>query len=209
MQRINRVLKALFAFPFTWGVLAALLVAEWGFLWWFEPPLPMTLLVVVLGVVLLVIWPVLFLRSEMFQRLYSQMPYETEIDNLEEILASCPEAFKAPALHTVTLVDQVRQEFEHNPFEQDLDGILLNLVNLGKNHLQLHSRSQTFGTVQQKQEMELLLQKQVEAVEASLNSLQAFSGNLTLLEVDPAAGEGMGSELAIINEELQKAVREV
>ena len=108
MQRINRVLKALFAFPFTWGVLAALLVAEWGFLWWFEPPLPMTLLVVVLGMVLLVMWPVLFLRSEMFQRLYSQMPYETEIDNLEEILASCPEAFKAPALHTVTLVDQVR-----------------------------------------------------------------------------------------------------
>ena len=54
MQRINRVLKALFAFPFTWGVLAALLVAEWGFLWWFEPPLPMTLLVVVLGMVLLV-----------------------------------------------------------------------------------------------------------------------------------------------------------
>ena len=46
-------------------------------------------------------------------------------------------------------------------------------------------------------------------MEASLNSLQAFSGNLTLLEVDPAAGEGMGSELAIINEELQKAVREV
>ena len=51
MQRINRVLKALFAFPFTWGALAALLVAEWGFLWWFEPPLPMTLLVVVLGMV--------------------------------------------------------------------------------------------------------------------------------------------------------------
>ena len=75
-------------------------------------------------------------------------------------------------------------------------------------HQKYDLRKQTLKK-QQKQEMELLLQKQVEAVEASLNSLQAFSGNLTLLEADPAAGEGMGSELAIINEELQKAVREV
>ena len=185
MRRGHRVLKIFLSYPFTWLVLLEILIIEWAFMLWFKPPLTMKLVGVGIGIIMLAVWPILFLRSQVFHTRYNRMPYETKMKELEKLLKSCSESFRKPAEDCLVLLDNVRQEFQSRTFQTELDQIFQNLFDLSRNHVQLYSRLQQFGTAQQKHTMETDLKQQVRSVENSLSALKAFSGHLTLLHVHP------------------------
>jgi hypothetical protein len=209
MGRSNQVLKIFLTYPFTWLTFLLIIIIEWTFITWFQPSLPMTLLVIGIGIVMLAAWPILFLRSNVFRALYNQLPYKTDMEALEKLLKSCSESFGRPARECVALLDKTRQEFQSRVFQSELDGIFQNLSDLSQNHAQLYSRFQQFGTAQQKQTMQDILKQQVRSVENSLTALKTFSGNLTLLDTHPEDYEKMGSDLKAINQELQNVIQEV
>jgi len=209
MGRGNQVLKIFLSYPFTWLAFLLIIIVEWAFIKWFQPPLMMKFLIIGIGVAMLAVWPVLFFRSKVFRKLYNRMPYEIDMKELEKILQSCSESFRKPARECLILLDNTRQEFQSQVFQSELDRIFQNLFDLSQNHVQLYSRLQQFGTAQQKQTMQTILQQQVRSVENSLTALKAFSGNLTLLDAHPEDHERMGSDLKAINQELQNVIQEV
>lgn len=71
MSNLSRVLAAICRYPPTWLALAGLAGLEWLALDWFQPPLPWVAAFLGLGLILLLLWPLLLLRSVVFvRRLY-------------------------------------------------------------------------------------------------------------------------------------------
>jgi hypothetical protein len=209
MERKPQVTKIFLTYPLTWVAVLVIIILEGLFWGWFRPPLLVTILMVGIGGILFAAWPVLFLRSNVFQKLYQRTPYASERQELETLLKSCTDAFRRPAQECLALLDKIQQEFQVETFQSDLDGILRNLLDLSRNHVQFYARQQKFGAAQQKQVMQKVLSQQVLSVENSLTALKTFSGHLTLLDAHPEDYEKIGSNLKAINQELQNVIQEV
>ncbi len=195
------------ASPFTWFALLSVVGLEIAFYRWFHPPIMLAALMIGLGGMLLLIWPVLFLRSQSFHEVYQDMPYKSDVSDLQKRLKSCHASFRAPAEECIVMIEKIQQEFQADTFRGDLERIIENLMELTQNHLQLTSRLERFGTPQQKQLMQNILDQQVRSVENSLTTLRAFSGNLTLLEANPEDIEKIGSDLRTVNQELEHVIQ--
>lgn len=209
MKRGSQVGKIFFSSPFTWMALLAIVVLEWIFISWFQPPFSLMAGVLGLGVVMLVLWPVFYLRSGAFRRRYQQSPHDTDVAELKGLLTSCSDSFRRPVEECLMLLDNIQEEFPGSPFQSDLERILQNLLDVSRNHAQFYSRLQQFGTSQQQRTMQSVLQQQVRSVENSLTTLKAFSGHLTLLDTHPEDYERIGSDLKTINQELEDVIQEV
>ncbi len=209
MGRQQNVFKILFTYPLTWAAIGIVAALEGFFLWWFAPPLLMSIILIAAGVALIVAWPVIFLTSKTFRQLIEQQPYKANMNTLAATLKSCSPAFRKPAQDCLALLDRTRQEFQSQTFHSELDRIFQNLYDLSQNHAQLYTRVQKFGTAEQKRTMQHLIKQQVQSVENTLNSLKTFSGNLTLLDTNPDEYEQMGNDLKAINDELQHVIQEV
>ena len=207
-DRIVRIFKTLDQGAFI--ELAVIIVVaglETAFLRWFQPPLTLMAIMIVVGGILVLIWPILLLRSQNFREMYQEMPYKSDITELQKRLKSCQASFRAPAEECLAMIEKIQQEFQADTFRSDLERIIENLMELTQNHLQLTSRLERFGTPQQKQLMQSILAQQVRSVENSLTTLRAFSGNLTLLEANPEDIEKIGSDLRAVNQELEHVIQ--
>jgi len=193
--------------PFTWLALLVVAALETVFYRWFQPPTLLAALMVGLGAMLLLMWPILLLRSQNFREMYQEMPYKSDVTELQKRLKSCHASFRAPAEECILMIEKIQQEFQADTFQGDLERIIENLMELTQNHLQLTSRLERFGTPQQKQLMQSILDQQVRSVENSLTTLRAFSGNLTLLEANPEDIEKIGSDLRAVNQELEHVIQ--
>lgn len=209
MKRGYRVLSLFFSDPFMWLSFLWIVILEWSFMTWFRPPLMMKVVTGGMGIVLWSAWPILFFQSNRFRKRYHRMSYESSVDELEKNLDLCSESFRNPARDCLALLSNIRQEFKSQIFQNEMDLIFQNLFDLSRNHGQLYSRIHQFGTKQQKQTMQSILQQQVTSVENSLMALKTFSGHLTLLEVQPLDYEKIGSDLKAINQGLQEAIQEM
>lgn len=203
----RRASQVVLASPFTWFALLSVVGLEIAFYRWFHPPIMLAALMIGLGGMLLLIWPVLFLRSQSFHEVYQDMPYKSDVSDLQKRLKSCHASFRAPAEECIVMIEKIQQEFQADTFRGDLERIIENLMELTQNHLQLTSRLERFGTPQQKQLMQNILDQQVRSVENSLTTLRAFSGNLTLLEANPEDIEKIGSDLRTVNQELEHVIQ--
>ena len=203
----RRASQVVLASPFTWFALLSVVGLEIAFYRWFHPPITLAALMIGLGGMLLLIWPVLFLRSQSFHEVYQDMPYKSDVSDLQKRLKSCHASFRAPAEECIVMIEKIQQEFQADTFRGDLERIIENLMELTQNHLQLTSRLERFGTPQQKQLMQSILDQQVRSVENSLTTLRAFSGNLTLLEANPEDIEKIGSDLRAVNQELEHVIQ--
>ena len=203
----RRASQLVLASPFTWVALLIVAGLEIAFYRWFQPPLTLAALMIGLGGILLLIWPALLLRSQSFREMYQEMPYKSDVSELQKRLKSCHASFRAPAEECIVLIEKIQQEFQADTFQGDLERIIENLMELTKNHLQLTSRLERFGTPQQKQLMQSILAQQVRSVENSLTTLRAFSGNLTLLEANPEDIEKIGSDLRAVNQDLEHVIQ--
>ena len=203
----RRALPLLVASPLTWLALLVILGFEAAFDLWFQPSPFMLAVMSGVGVFLFILWPIFYVRSGDFQAVADQLPCKMDVAALEKLLKTCDEPFRQPAYECIALLEKTQQEFKSQTFQSDLDRIVENLTQLSQNHLQLSSRLQRFGTAQQKQLMQSILQQQVRSVENSLTTLKAFSGNLTLLDAHPEELEKMGDDLKGINEELEHVIQ--
>lgn len=136
------------------------------------------------------------------------MPYATTTRQVQKLLAECPPAFAIPARRGLALVQHISQEFTETASRHELDALRSNIAHLAYAHRTLHLRAQRFGTPEQKAAMARMLQKHIVSVENTLQTLQSFSGNLTLLSASVATDEHAIQELHFLNQGLQEVLQE-
>lgn len=195
-------------YPYTWAVCAFILVTHLSFSWWFQPAPAMQRLAVGLDLVALLLWGILAMRSEAWRAWYNRMPYEMTPRQVQKILADCPPAFAIPAGQCLELARHISQEFTEAATRHELDALISNIARLAHAHRTLHLRAQRFGTLEQQAAMAAMLQKHIVSAENTLQALQAFSGNLTLLSACVATDERAVQELHCMNQGLQEVLQE-
>jgi hypothetical protein len=209
MMRSERIFSAIAAYPLTWLSFFIVIAMEWAFMAWFEPPMLIKFTAIGAGGILLLLWLIIFTRSETFWRRYNRMPEEIDNDELGKLLLGCHPAFRQAATECLIMVKKIRKEFKGKSFQDEVDWLMKNLTDLAQNHIQLYSRSREFGTEEQKQAMNDLIGQQVKSVEDSLVALKRFSGNLTLFDSQLNTQKEIDAELKTINQGLQEAIKEV
>jgi hypothetical protein len=127
---------------------------------------------------------------------------------VQKVLADCPPAFALPARQCLELAQHISQEFAETAARYELDAFMSNIAHLAYAHRTLHLRAQRFGTPEQKASMAAMLQKHIASAEHTLKTLQAFSGNLTLLSASVATDERATQELHFMNQGLQAVLQE-
>lgn len=187
--------------PLTWLVIACTALTHGVFTWWFQPGLTMHGLAAALDVGGLLLWGVCLART-------TRLPYAAIKAELQTRLAVCPAAFTTPAQQCLDLVERIYHEFTAEASRHELEILLANITQLADVHHTLHLRSQQFGTVEQQATMTAMLQKHVASVEHTLHTLQAFSGNLTLLSASATPDARVTHELHFMNEGLHAVIQE-
>jgi hypothetical protein len=97
LARLLRPCRALVLYPYTWAVLALILVTHLSFSLWFQPATAMQRLALGFDLLALLLWGVLALRSEAWRSWHNRMPYETTPRQVQKVLTGCPPAFAIPA----------------------------------------------------------------------------------------------------------------
>ena len=195
-------------YPLTWLVFGCIAVTHLSFSWWFQPGPAMQGLAVALDALAVLLWSVLALRSEAVRALSSRMSYAMTTRQAQRLLVDCPPAFAIPARQCIELVQHIYREFTEAASRRELDALLANIAQLARAHRTLHLRAQRFGTPEQRAAMATMLQKHIVSIENSLQALQAFSGNLTLLSARVDTDERATQELHFINQGLQEVLQE-
>jgi hypothetical protein len=195
-------------YPYTWAVLALILVTHLSFSWWFQPAPAVQGLAVGLDLCVLLLWSILAVRSEAWRAWHNRMPYETTPRQVQRVLADCPPAFAIPARQCLELAQHISQEFTEAATRHELEALISNIARLAQAHHTLHLRAQRFGTPEQRAAMAAMLQKHILSAENTLKTLQAFSGNLTLLSASVATDERATQELHFVNQGLQEVLQE-
>jgi len=206
LAQFVRPCKTLVLYPLTWVVLALIMLTHLSFAWWFQPTPVMQSLAAVIDIFAVLLWGVLALQSTAWRALDSRMPYETTTRQVQKLLAECPAAFAIPARRCLELAQHISQEFTEAASRHELDALMSNIAHLAHAHRTLHLRAQHFGTPEQKASMASMIHKHVVSVENTLQTLPAFSGNLTLLSARVATDERALQELHFLNQGLQEVL---
>src|SRR5919108_4799434 len=109
LARLRRPCQTLLLYPYTWAVLALILVTHLGFSWWFQPAPAMQRLAVGLDLLAVLLWGILAVRSEAWSAWYNRMPYETTPRQVQKVLEGCPPAFAVPARQCLELARHIFQ----------------------------------------------------------------------------------------------------
>src|SRR5437867_8470310 len=97
LARFLRPCRTLVLYPYSWVVLALILVTHLSFSWWFQPAPAMQRLAAGLDTLAVLLWGVLALQSEAWRALHNRVPYEPTTRQVQKLLADCPPAFALPA----------------------------------------------------------------------------------------------------------------
>lgn len=209
MDRGKRIVNLLLTAPQTWMAVFTILVLEAAFVYWFQPPWTLAAIDGGVGFFLLLLWPVVYGRSETFRRRYHGVPDALGEGDLRRLLDECDPTFRKPALECLAVARRIREEFRGQAFLEDVDAVLRNLGELARNHAELRHRSRDFGTDQQRQTMNELLRNQGRSVDGALVALKRLGGNLTLFDLRVKDQREIDGELKAINAGLQDAMKEV
>jgi len=204
----SKAIGALLAHRATWAAVAAITVFHALFAWWFRPSLPMHGLALVLDLAGLSAWAVLAFSSPALRGRLATMPYERQAEGLRRTLAGCAAEFREMALECAALVERISAEFKEDS-QLELGLVLANLSTLAVSNRELVERARAFGTEEQKARMRRLMDRQLDSVRGALKSLQAFSGNLTLLEARADRSTVDTDQLKYVNEGLQEVLQEL
>jgi hypothetical protein len=209
MDKGRRIATVLLTAPQTWMAVLTLLVLETVFVYWFQPPWTMAAVAGGVGLFLLLLWPIVYGRSETFRRRYHGVPEALDDGDLRRLLDGCDPAFQSPAMECLALAAHIRREFKDQAFLDEVDAVLQNLGELARNHTELLHRSRAFGTDQQQRTMQGMLQQQARSVDGALVALKRLGGNLTLFDLQVKDQREIDGELKAINAGLQDAMKEV
>jgi len=201
-------LKMFFLYPLTWAALGVIILCHGLYAFIFRPSLFWLLMAFILDLSGLALWFVLAFKSEAFKKHYNRMPYEQNSKELLALIQGCSPAFRSAAEECIQLINRINADFPDQLYSQELNLMLLNIKELAQNNSQLYERSQKFGTEEQKKQMNSLLQHQTEAMQNTLTTLKAFSGNLTLLATNVEQTQSVTNQLKDLNDGLKEVLEE-
>lgn len=122
---------------------------------------------------------------------------------------SSPE-FRSPAEKSLVLIKKIADAFPDDTYSGETDLMLLNIQFLAESNVELYARIKSFGTKDQKQSMNSLLGSQINSINNTYETLQRFSGNLTLMDANVnEQALNQTSELKLINQGLQDTIKEI
>ena len=84
-MRANHLMRIILSYPPTWLAVATIAAIEWAIFDWFQPPLLVKAAMLGIGLVLLLMWPVLLVKSKWFGELYYRMSTEVSKEDLQEL----------------------------------------------------------------------------------------------------------------------------
>jgi hypothetical protein len=206
---VGKLFQFLLSRSATWLGIAALGLLYALFTWWFQPSLPMHGLAVLIVVLSLAFGFFLNLSSPALKEFLNRMPYESRGRELKRLLPGCTRRFRELGAECLSLTEKIGAEFGDQGDDAELGSIVGNLVRLAESNRELRERSQAFGTAEQKNAMDRLLDRQLASLENILTQLKAFSGNLTLLRATTEQGAVSVDDLRAINQGLEEALKEV
>ena len=72
--------RAVVTYPLTWLAIAAVVVAVWAILVWFQPPTVLMVIVLILGAIAVAVWPVAMSATGTLARLQFEVPKLSDVD---------------------------------------------------------------------------------------------------------------------------------
>ena len=72
--------SAVVKYPPTWLAIAAVVAAEWAIIAWFEPPTVFVVILIVIGVIAVVVWPITMSATGTLARLQFEVPKLSDVD---------------------------------------------------------------------------------------------------------------------------------
>lgn len=75
--------RAVVKYPPTWLAIAAVVVAVWAIIAWFQPPPVLVVIVLVVGVIAVAVWPITMSATGTLNRLQFEVPKLTDVDDTE------------------------------------------------------------------------------------------------------------------------------
>jgi hypothetical protein len=75
--------RAVLAYPPTWVAIVAVLLAEWAILSWFQPPALLAGILIALGAIAIIVWPITMSATGTLSKLQFEVPKLSEVDPLE------------------------------------------------------------------------------------------------------------------------------
>jgi hypothetical protein len=85
--------SAVVSYPPTWFAIAVVLVAEWAIIAWFEPSTVFVVILIILGVIAVVVWPITMSATGTLARLQFEVPKLSDVDSAQ--LASLEQELEA------------------------------------------------------------------------------------------------------------------
>ena len=206
---LSRYVSALLQYPATWGGVLVVVLAHTGFNWWFSPSLSIQIIAGLLDAFCLVLLATIILKSDAFLELYQHRKYQSAMRAVSAIFAHCMDEFRTAAQACLTLSQRLHADFKNEPCMHEFEEFLYNITTMAENHRKLYLRSQQFGTAAQKEKMQALLDRQIHSMQQTLENLQAFSGNLTIMSARLEKSALAAKELQFINQGLQEVIQEM
>ena len=112
--------RAVLAYPPTWVAIVAVLLAEWAILSWFQPPALLAGILIALGAIAIIVWPITMSATGTLSKLQFEVPKLSEVDplemaNLEQDLDALEDTRPACSGLTISqqLMHQLKQATKH------------------------------------------------------------------------------------------------
>jgi hypothetical protein len=109
----DRIVKLVLSHTLTWLALAVVIAIEAAFFDWFRPSLTMAVVALALGVLSIVAWPLLFVRSESFAKLMYHLPQEVDADRKERLRVLVSDFEDLDFSQGAAQLHQLREKFEN------------------------------------------------------------------------------------------------
>lgn len=204
---MGRFFKLLFSYKITWIVASCIALFNVIFFAIFQPPLFLILILAVLDFISFTIWGVLTANSDYFINHSESILNRINIGNLNKMLNGTSPEFKLRVNQCIKLIGTISREFKNKMKLEEMDSLVDNLYLLTENNRNLYQRYLQFGTKEQKDIMNGKIQEQIKSLNSTYEMLQAFSGNLSLLDANNNEVSDASTKLKYINQSLQDLVR--
>ena len=202
-----RFLKILFSYIYSWFVFGILLLTNVLFIVILEPPFFLGVLLLPLDLILIISWGLLQIKSPYFTLQLNNILQRINVDQLNRTLKKCNPDFKQKANNILKLLGTITQEFKEKHSLEEIDSLVDNLFLLSENNKTLYQRWQQFRTAEQRAIMQNKIKQQVNSLNETYQMLQAFSGNLTLLEANFNEVNSISNKLKYINQTIQDLIK--
>lgn len=204
-----RFLKFLFSYIYSWIVIGIVILSSLLFFIIFNPPVFLILPYIVLNLFFIIMWAIFQINSPDFITQSKNILQRINIFEFKNILKKCDPRFKEIGENIIKLLSKISIEFKQRQSLEELDYLLDNLFLLSQNNRDLYKRLQEFGTKEQKDIMKERINNHIKSLQETYNMLQAFSGNLTLLEANFNEVKSVSTKLKYINQTMQDLIKEV